>query len=131
MYRRGVTCASCHDAHGTENYAQLRKPAALICFDCHAPNSPNGPHTATIEDHTHHAKGSTGSDCVACHMPKIEQTIANVNVRSHTFKFITPAMSDQLKIPNACTGCHTDRPNEWATEALRGWSGISPWRSAQ
>jgi formate-dependent nitrite reductase cytochrome c552 subunit len=87
--------------------------------------------TPTIEDHTHHAKGSAASECVACHMPKIEQTIANVNVRSHTFKFITPTMSDQLKIPNACTGCHTDRSNEWATEALRGWTGISPWRAAQ
>jgi predicted CXXCH cytochrome family protein len=130
MYRRGVTCASCHDAHGTDNYAQLRKPAAAICLDCHGPSSPNGPHTATLEEHTHHAKGSTGSDCVACHMPKIEQTIANVNVRSHTFKFITPAMSEQLKIPNACIGCHTDHSNEWATEGLRGWNGISPWRAA-
>ena len=27
MYRRGITCFSCHDAHGTDNYAQLRKPA--------------------------------------------------------------------------------------------------------
>jgi mono/diheme cytochrome c family protein len=26
MYEHGVTCASCHDVHGTENYAQLRKP---------------------------------------------------------------------------------------------------------
>ena len=26
MYRRGVTCFSCHDIHGTGNYAQLRKP---------------------------------------------------------------------------------------------------------
>ena len=131
MYRRGVTCASCHDAHGTENGAQLRKPAAVICLDCHAPRSPNGPHAATLEEHTHHAKGSTGSDCVACHMPKIEQTIANVNVRSHTFRFITPTMSEQLKIPNACTACHTDRSNEWATEALRGWTGFSPWRATQ
>ena len=131
MYQRGVTCATCHDAHGTENTAQLRKPTATICLDCHEPNSPNGPHVASLEDHTHHAQGSAGGECVACHMPKIQQTIANVNVRSHTFKFITPAMSEQLKIPNACTGCHTDRSNEWATEALRGWIGISPWRAAE
>jgi len=31
----------------------------------------NGPHAATIEEHTHHPAGSTGSECVACHMPKI------------------------------------------------------------
>ena len=58
------------NVHGTENYAQLRKPAASICLDCHGP-SPNGPQTATIEEyHTHHAKGSAGGECVACHMPK-------------------------------------------------------------
>jgi Domain of Unknown Function (DUF1259) len=98
------------------------------CTTCHGPNSPNGPHAATIEDHTHHQKGSAGGECVACHMPKIEQTIADVNVRSHTFKFISPGMTEQLKIPNPCTGYHTDRTNEWATVALKGWSGTSPWR---
>ena len=49
---------------------------------------------ATIEEHTHHKAGSTGSECVACHMPKIEQTIADVNVSSHTFHFVTPAQTD-------------------------------------
>jgi len=67
--------------------------------------------------------------CVACHMPQIEQTIADVNVRSHTFAFITPEMTAQFKIPNACTGCHTDKTTSWATEALKSWSGLSPWRA--
>lgn len=49
---------------------------------CHGPNSQNGPHAPTKEAHTHHAAGSAGSECVACHMPKIEQTIADVNVRA-------------------------------------------------
>jgi predicted CXXCH cytochrome family protein len=43
MYHHGVTCFSCHDAHGTSNYAQLRKPANQLCLDCHGPMSPNGP----------------------------------------------------------------------------------------
>jgi formate-dependent nitrite reductase cytochrome c552 subunit len=90
--------------------------------------SPNGPHAATIEQHTHHAAGSPGSDCVACHMPKIAQTIADVNVRSHTFRFITPSESERLKVPNACVGCHTDKTNDWATGQLKQWPGISPWR---
>jgi predicted CXXCH cytochrome family protein len=128
MYRRGVTCFSCHDVHGTANSADLIKPARDLCLTCHSPTSPSGPHTATLEEHTHHAKGSAGSDCVACHMPKIEQTIANVNVRSHTFAFITPTATDDLKVPNPCIGCHTDRSDAWAREALRGWSNMSPWR---
>ena len=65
---------------------------------------------------------------MACHMPKIEQTIADVNVRSHTFAFITPTMTDEFKIPNPCTGCHTDRSTDWARDAMRGWSNVSPWR---
>ena len=74
MYTRGVTCFSCHDVHGTENNADLLKPANVLCLDCHGPNSPNGPHAATIEQHTHHKPGSAGNECVGCHMPKIEQT---------------------------------------------------------
>ena len=131
MYARGVTCFSCHDVHGTDNDALLRKPANVLCLDCHGPNSPNGPHAPTIERHTHHKAGSAGNECVGCHMPKIEQTIADVNVRSHTFHFVTPATSDSLKIPNACNVCHSDNSTAWATTALKTWTDRSPWRAAE
>jgi predicted CXXCH cytochrome family protein len=128
MYRRGVTCFSCHDVHGTGNYAQLRKPGDQLCMDCHGPLSLNGPRTATIEEHTHHKKGSAGSSCIACHMPKIQTTIADVKVRAHTFAFITPAMTDKYKIPNPCTTCHADKSTAWATETMGHWPERSPWR---
>ena len=128
MYRRGVTCFDCHDVHGTDNYAQLRKPVDKICLDCHEPGSRNGPPTATLEAHTHHKSGSAGSQCVACHMPKIEVTIPGVFVRAHTFGFITPATTDKYKVPNPCTSCHSDKTSAWATEALRQWPERSPWR---
>jgi predicted CXXCH cytochrome family protein len=132
MYEKGVTCASCHDVHGTENYAQLRKPVDKICLDCHDANSPNGPHVASLEEHTHHKVGSPGSQCVACHMPKIQtQGVPGAFVRSHTFRFITPAMTDKYKIPNACTSCHKDKSTEWATSQLVTWKTTSPWRVAQ
>jgi predicted CXXCH cytochrome family protein len=128
MYRRGITCFSCHDIHGTENSAQLRKPADKLCLDCHGPMSLNGPRTVTLEEHTHHKTGTPGSECISCHMPKIETTIADVKVRAHTFAFISPAMTDKYKIPNPCTSCHTDKSTAWATEALRHWPERSPWR---
>jgi predicted CXXCH cytochrome family protein len=131
MYSRGVTCFSCHDVHGTEHDAVLRKPANSICLDCHGPNSPNGPHASTIEAHTHHKAGSTGNECIECHMPKIEETIGDINVRAHTFRFITPAASDALKIPNACNLCHKDKTTAWATDVLKSWGDRSPWRVAQ
>jgi predicted CXXCH cytochrome family protein len=130
MYERGVTCFSCHDPHGSENDAILRKPVNEICSSCHNPNSQAGPRAASIEAHTHHKADSTGSQCVACHMPRIEQTIANVNVSSHTFHFVSPAQTDATKMPNACNVCHTDKDTAWATAALKTWTDRSPWRVA-
>ncbi len=130
MYARGVTCSSCHDVHGTANDADLVLPTAEVCGRCHAPGSRNGPRAPTLEAHTHHRAGSAGSACVACHMPRIEQTIGDVNVRAHTFKFVTPAATEHQGIPNPCTGCHADRNTAWASAALRSWASVSPWRLA-
>jgi predicted CXXCH cytochrome family protein len=128
MYTRGVTCFSCHDPHGTANEAMLRAPINDVCGACHGPNSQNGPHAATLEAHTHHKADSPGSQCVACHMPKIEQTIADVNVSSHTFHFVTPTETDSMRIPNACNVCHKDQTTSWATTALASWGDRSIWR---
>jgi predicted CXXCH cytochrome family protein len=128
MYQRGVTCFACHDVHGTANRADLRRPGNALCLGCHGPESANGPHTATLEQHTHHRAGSAGSECVGCHMPSIEQTLGDVMVRAHTFRFIPPATTDSLKVPNPCTTCHTDKSTAWAIDALRTWPEFSPWR---
>ena len=128
MYTHGVTCFSCHDVHGTSNNADLIKPADAVCLQCHGPRSPNGPRTATIEQHTHHKAGSSGNQCVGCHMPKIEQTIADINVRSHTFRFIPPSETERSKTPNSCNSCHADKTVKWAQEELRKWPEVSPWR---
>lgn len=128
MYTHGVACFTCHDSHGTDHPGSLRKPARLLCLDCHGPDSPNGPHAASLEQHTHHKSGSAGSECIACHMPKIAATIADVNVRSHTFRFVPPSMTDNLQIPNACNACHTDKSTAWTTAALKTWTERSPWR---
>ena len=131
MYTRGVTCFSCHDVHGTPNQAVLWKPANEICLDCHGPNTGNGPRASSIEAHTHHKPDSPGSECIACHMPKIEQTIGDINVRAHTFKFITPAQTDALGVPNACNVCHADKSSGWSAANLKTWVDRSPWRTAQ
>jgi predicted CXXCH cytochrome family protein len=122
MYRHGITCSSCHDVHGTANYAQLRKPANQICLDCHGPSSSNGPQTATLEEHTHHKHGSPGSECVACHMPAIEtEGVPGTFVHAHTFRVVSPSMTDKYSIPNPCTSCHKDKSTAWAQEAMSGW----------
>ena len=67
-------------------------------------------------------------------MPKIQQTIADVNVRSHTFHFVTPAMTDALKIPNACKDAIKTKSDGMGDYCVRLWadrSGPSPlsWSS--
>jgi hypothetical protein len=64
-------------------------------------------------------------------MPKIAQQIADVNVRSHTYRFIPPSETTALKVPNACTSCHKDKSVEWDVKELRTWTNMSPWRVAQ
>ena len=129
MYRHGISCATCHDVHGTANYAQLRKPADQICLDCHGPASANGPRTATIEDHTHHKLENEGSRCVACHMPAIEtEGVPATFVHAHTFRFVTPEMTDKYWMGNPCTSCHKDKTTAWAEDALRRWPERSAWR---
>ena len=58
----------------------------------------------------------------------IEQTIADVNVHAHTFRFITPAETDAYKTPNPCNICHKDKSTAWATSVLKRWKDRSPWR---
>jgi len=131
MYTRGVTCFSCHDPHGSDNQAMLKKPAAEVCNSCHVPGGANGPMEASIEAHTHHPAGSVASQCISCHMPKIEPEIPGVNVAAHTFHFITPGDTELLKVPNACNGCHKDKDTGWAKAQLASWKTRSPWRVAQ
>jgi len=131
MYSRGVACFNCHDVHGTSQNADLIRPEPSLCLGCHSPNGRNGPHAATVEQHTHHRAGSPGSDCAACHMPKIEQTLGDVMVRSHTFRFISPVLTEEAGVPNPCTSCHTDKTPAWAIAELKRWPEFSPWRVAR
>jgi predicted CXXCH cytochrome family protein len=132
MYTRGVTCFSCHDPHGSDNDAMLRKPVSDVCMSCHGPNTQNGPHAVSIEAHTHHPAGSPGSQCVACHMPKIlPQLPGGPFVSTHTFHFVTPGQTDAMNIPNACNTCHKDKDTKWAAAAIKTWDDRSPWRMLQ
>lgn len=131
MYRKGVRCADCHDVHGTGYPADVLEPGNGLCLRCHTAGSQYGPREATLTQHTRHKSGSTGSECIECHMPKIARTIANVNVRSHTFRFVTPAETEKYKMANPCTSCHKDKTNEWAAAELRKWDTVSPWRTAE
>jgi predicted CXXCH cytochrome family protein len=130
MYHRGLRCFDCHDVHSNDNPSNLLMRGNEVCLRCHTKNNPAGLR-GTISEHTHHGENSTGSLCTSCHMPKIAQTLGNNYVSSHTFRFVSPRLTQQFGIPNPCTSCHTDKSNDWALAELKGWSTVSPWRLTQ
>lgn len=130
MYHRGLRCFDCHDVHSNANRSNLIAVGNALCLGCHTRSNPAGL-KGTVSEHTHHAANSKGSECTACHMPKIAQTLGNNFVGSHTFRFNSPRLTQQFGIPNPCTSCHTDKSNEWALAQLKNWSTTSPWRVSQ
>jgi predicted CXXCH cytochrome family protein len=130
MYHRGMRCFDCHQVHSNANPSNLiTKTSNELCLGCHNKDNPAGLRV-TISEHTHHAANSAGSQCTSCHMPKIDQTLGNNFVSSHTFRFISPELTAQFGIPNPCTSCHKDKSNDWALSQLKSWSSTSPWRVA-
>ena len=129
MYHRGLRCFDCHEVHSNQNESNLIAKGNEVCLSCHTRHNPAGLR-GSVSDHTHHKTDSTGSECVACHMPRIQQTIKGNFVAAHTFRFITPKETEQTGIPNPCTSCHKDKSTAWATEQLKAWSTTSPWRVA-
>ena len=112
MHAKGVTCSDCHEPHS----GALRAEGNALCASCHLASKYATP------DHHHHAEGSPGSNCVACHMPTT--TYMRVDPRhDHSLRVPRPDQSVALGVPNACQACHAERPAAWADEALRGWLG--------
>jgi tetratricopeptide (TPR) repeat protein len=41
----------------------------------------------------------------------------------HSLRIPRPDLSVKLGIPNACNGCHADKPPQWAADAIERWDG--------
>ncbi len=127
MYHREIRCFDCHQVHSNQNSSNLNERGNQVCLQCHTAQNAAGL-KGTVPEHTHHAANSPGSQCIACHMPQIEQTIKDNFVAAHTFRFISPVLTEQSGIPNPCTSCHKDKSNQWALTELKKWNNVSPWR---
>lgn len=110
MHAVGVTCSDCHDAHS----GALHLDGNALCVGCHDPS------TFDVPAHHHHPEGGAGTACVDCHMPKTHYM--EVDPRGdHSFRVPRPDLSVSFGVPNACTGCHTDRDDPWAAETVETW----------
>ena len=117
MYHREIRCFDCHQVHSNQNSSNLNERGNQVCLQCHTAQNAAGL-KGTVPEHTHHAANSPGSQCIACHMPQIEQTIKDNFVAAHTFRFISPVMTEQSGIPNPCTSCHKDKSNQWGSDRI-------------
>jgi len=108
MHAAGVTCSDCHEPHGQ----QLRAEGNALCSQCHSSGAFDDP------AHHFHPPGSAGAQCVSCHMPETTYMIIDPR-RDHSLRIPRPDLSARLGTPNACNGCHVDRPAEWAAQAIR------------
>ncbi len=110
MHHAGVTCTDCHDPHSLA----LRAEGNALCGQCHLPAK------FDVAEHHHHQPGSTGAQCVNCHMPTKTYMVVDRR-RDHSFRVPRPDLSASIGTPNACTQCHTDHPADWAAHAIAGW----------
>lgn len=127
MYRLGVTCMDCHDAHS----GRLKAEGNAVCTQCHSQKGDQRfPTAARLFDdpsHHHHRPGSEAAACTSCHMPAKDYMVVHARP-DHSLRIPRPDLSQSLGTPNACTGCHADKPASWAGEAIDRWFGPD-WRN--
>jgi len=112
MYHQGVSCSDCHDPHTLE----LRAPGNAVCATCHLPA------TYDTAEHHFHEPGSEGAQCVTCHMPTRTYMVVD-DRQDHSMRVPRPDLSLMLGTPNACTQCHEDRTDSWASRSVAQWYG--------
>jgi len=112
MYRAGVTCSNCHDAHS----GQLKASGNALCLQCHQAA------TFDVPQHTHHAIDTAGAQCVNCHMPATNYMVIDAR-RDHSFSVPRPDLSVQFGTPNACNSCHGKQTAQWAAQSIATWFG--------
>lgn len=97
MHSKGVRCSDCHNPHSL----RLKHEGNQLCTSCHA--HPAGKYDAPA--HHNHKAGSTGTQCIECHMPAT--TYMDVDPRrDHSLRIPRPDLSVKLGTPNACVSCH-------------------------
>ncbi len=107
MYAKGVTCSDCHDPHT----AKVRAQGNALCESCHAPK------VYDTTAHHMHKDGSTGAQCVACHMPAKNYMVVNARP-DHSIRVPRPDLTVKFGVPNACASCHADKGAQWAADAV-------------
>ena len=118
-----LSCTTCHDPHDADPPAALREMATPagnhLCTTCHAKYAAPG----AVEAHSHHASGSAGTGCIACHMAKKNMGLDYVLDRYHRIGSPTDPVRVQGDRPLECALCHVDKSVEALTATMEQWWG--------
>ena len=134
-YRNGgMTCASCHDPHSQGYRTVNGQPIPgrfddRQCTSCHASKADD------VSAHTKHPVGSTGSQCVSCHMPYEQQHELGRAIRyarsDHSIAIPRPALDASLGFVGACQGCHANLSTaSLDAQVTRWWGTLKPHEAA-
>jgi predicted CXXCH cytochrome family protein len=112
-----MACTTCHDPHAQDSTEKLR-----------ALGNPEGNHVCTTchnvtQDHSHHAPGSAGSACIACHMAKKNMGLDYVLNRYHRIGSPNALVRVERDRPLECALCHHDKSVEQIVQAMEQWWG--------
>jgi hypothetical protein len=125
-YKRGdLTCVSCHKMHKSDDDArsfltwaddmlgpQMRTNEA--CLQCHEDFAQK------VEAHSRHAPGSSGNQCLNCHMPYTTWGLLKA-IRQHEIDVPSANSTVAYGRPNACNACHIDKSLDWSAQWLAKW----------
>lgn len=112
MYKNNIACNNCHNSHSLK----LRFEDNALCAQCHVPENYDTP------KHHFHKMDTEGALCINCHMPG-RYYMGNDFRRDHSFRVPRPDLSLRYGTPNACSGCHEGKGDEWAWREFKNLYG--------
>ncbi len=125
MHLAGVTCLDCHP----RNLHMAKLYGNAVCLRCHSGGNPKSP-IINPTQHSHHAEGSPGNACIACHMP-VTVYMQRHPRHDHGFTIPDPLLTKQIGVPNACNRCHADKSVDWSLQSVEQWYGDRMNRSTR
>ena len=112
MYKNNIACNNCHNSHSLK----LRFDGNTLCAQCHIKENYDTP------KHHFHKTDTEAALCINCHMPG-RYYMGNDFRRDHSFRVPRPDLSLKYGTPNACSGCHKDKDDEWAWREFKNQYG--------
>ncbi|TEA63701.1 tetratricopeptide repeat protein [Pseudomonas sp. CH235] len=127
MFDKGVRCSNCHNPHSSE----LKAPGNGVCLQCHntaGKTAVEGVDGKGLQaknydsvEHTRHAMGQPGSQCVDCHMPG-KFYMGNDFRHDHSFSIPNPERAAKLGTQDACLTCHQGQAGDKITAQFKLWN---------